>query len=339
MDQSASQARVSTQPDPPVRRDLGDPGRFSSARTFSPPVGSFVKPGVLGGYYIDFAAKAQQPSWPPPWLGPPEKQIHVAEAQWGLGCYERFLRGEGEEWLVAATAAADHLVVQQQTGGRLDGAWPHGTAMPHTYLLDPPWLSAMAQGEGASLLIRIYRRSGEERYADAARRALRVCDLPTGEGGVRAPLGDGFFLEEYPTEPASLVLNGGIFALWGYYDAAIGLGDAHAREQFDIGVETLAANLWRWDTGRWSLYDLYPHPAPNIASSAYHLLHTTQLRAMQLLAPHDDFEATADRFDEYMRSRLRRADAFARKVAFRLVVPRNSLLAHRMPFGPRRAET
>lgn len=320
-----------------MRRDLGDPGRFSSSRTFSPPVGSFVTPGVLGGYYIDFTAKAQQPSWPPPWLGPPEKQIHVAEAQWGLGCYERFLRGEGEEWLAAATAAADHLVVQQQTGGRLDGAWPHGTAMPHTYLLDPPWLSAMAQGEGASLLIRIYRHTGEERYADAARRALRMCDLPTGEGGVRAALGDGFFLEEYPTETASLVLNGGIFALWGYYDAAIGLGDAHDREQFHIGVETLATNLWRWDTGRWSLYDLYPHPAPNIASSAYHLLHTTQLRAMQLLAPHDQFEATADRFDEYMRSRLRRADAFARKVAFRLVVPRNALFARRMPFRSRRA--
>jgi hypothetical protein len=195
----------------------------------------------------------------------------------------------------------------------------------------------MAQGEGVSLLLRVHQRTGEERYADAARRAMRIMDLPSTHDGVRAPLGDGYFLEEYPTEPPSLVLNGGIFALWGYYDAAIGFGDAQAEEAFGLGVETLAANLWRWDTGRWSLYDLFPHPAPNIASSAYHLLHTTQLRAMQLVAPRKEFAETADRFDRYASSRRLRAEAFTRKVAFRLVVPRNSLLAHRMPFGSRRS--
>ena len=335
MDQSTSQAGVPARSRPPARPDLGDPGRFSSARSFAPPVGSFVRPGELGGYYIDFTAKAPIASWPPPWLPAPEKQIHVATAQWGLGCYERFLDGEGDEWLAAAAAAAEHLIDQQGRGGAMDGAWPHRIAMPHTYRLAAPWLSAMAQGEGASLLIRVHQRTGDERYADAAHRALRLLDTPTAAGGVRAALGDGFFLEEYPTDPASLVLNGGIFALWGYYDAAIGLGDPEARQAFDLGVETLAANLWRWDTGRWSLYDVFPHPAPNIASSAYHLLHTTQLRAMQLIAPRDEFERTADRFDRYASSRVRRADAFARKVAFRLVVPRNTLLAHRMPFPSR----
>ena len=224
------------------------------------------------------------------------------------------------------------LIEQQQD----DGAWPHLAPMPHTYRLDAPWLSGMAQGEGASLLIRVHMRSGDERLADAARRALRVLDRPTGQGGVRAPLGDGFFLEEYPTEPPSLVLNGGIFALWGYCDAAIAFADGDAAAAFDEGVDTLAANLGRWDTGGWSLYDLFPHPTPNIASSAYHLLHTTQLRAMQLVAPRPVFERTADRFDAYARSRRLRAEAFARKVAFRLMVPRNPFLAHRMPLGARR---
>jgi heparosan-N-sulfate-glucuronate 5-epimerase len=337
MDEPSRKADVATRG--PERTDHGDPGMFSSARTFAPPIGSFVHPGELGGYFIDFTAKAPEPRWPPPWLPEPEKLIHVAAAQWGLGCYERFLNGEGDEWLSAMIAAADHLLEQQEQGGTLDGAWPHRVAMPHTYRLTPPWLSAMAQGEGASVLVRAHLRTGEERYADGALRALRLLAVPTPDGGVRAPLGDGYFLEEYPTEPPSLVLNGGIFALWGYYDVAIALGDAHARDEFEVGVDTLAANLWRWDTGRWSLYDLFPHPAPNIASSAYHLLHTTQLRAMRLVAPREEFEATADRFDYYASSRLRRFDAFARKVAFRLVVPRNSLLAHRTPFPIRRAPT
>ena len=335
MNQPTSQPPVPPVSDPPKRRDLGDPGIFSSSRTFAPPVGSYVRPGTVDGYYIDFTAKAQTPEWPPPWLAPREKQIHVATAQWGLGAYERFLRGEGEPWLAAATAAADYLIDEQEP----DGSWPHLTSMPHTYRLEAPWLSAMAQGEGASLLIRIHQRTRDERYAEAARRALAILDLPTVDGGVRAALGEGFFLEEYPTDPASLVLNGGIFALWGYYDAGTEFGDAHLLGEFELGVRTLATNLWRWDTGRWSLYDLFPHPTPNIASSAYHLLHTTQLRAMGLIAPREEFAQTADRFDAYAASRLHRADAFARKVAFRLVVPRNNLLAYRMPFGPRRAPT
>lgn len=319
-----------------LERNLGDPGRFSSARAFAPPVGSHVRAGQIGGYYVDFTIKTGAPHWPPPWLAPLEKQIHVATAQWGLGCYERYLCGEGEAWLAAATAAAEHLVEHQQRGGADDGGWFHRTAMSHTYRLPAPWLSAMAQGEGASLLIRIFLASGDERYAEAARRALRSFEDRVGSGGLRATLGDGFFLEEYPTNPASLVLNGGIFALWGLYDAAIALADEGARRTFEEGVDTLAANLWRWDTGRWSLYDLFPHPAPNIASSAYHMLHTTQLRAMQLIAPRPEFASTADRFERYSASRLNRNLAFAAKVAFRLVVPRNSLMAQRMPSGRRR---
>jgi hypothetical protein len=57
------------------------------------------------------------------------------------------------------------------------------------------------------------------------------------------------------------------------------------------------------------------------------------------VAPREEFVQTADRFDEYASSRLLRANAFARKVAFRMIVPRNTLLAHRMPFGPRKAAT
>jgi heparosan-N-sulfate-glucuronate 5-epimerase len=317
----------------------GNPGRLSSAKNFAPEVGSHVREGSLGGYFIDFTIKTSRPEWPPPWMDPTKAQIHVAVAQWGLGCYERYLSGEGEQWLVAASQAADHLVNDQQRGGPADGAWLAFERMPHTYHLDPPWASAMGQGEGASLLVRVHRELGDSRYAEAAVRALRLLAVPVAEGGLSAPLGDGFFLEEYPTEIPSLVLNGGIFALWGCHDVAIALDDAAARTMFDRGVATLATNLHRWDTGAWSRYDLYPHRIVNISSSAYHLLHTTQLRAMARIVPDPEFTMVADRFEDYARSRRRRVVAFARKVSFRLAVPRNSLLAQRWPFGPRRARS
>lgn len=319
--------------EPPRRSRPGSPGFLSSARRFAPGVGSHLREDTLGGYYIDFSIKTHLPEWPPPWVDRNHSQIHVAVAQWGLGCYERYLGGEGEQWLVAASGAADYLVEDQHRGGRQDGAWLQLHAMPHTYRIAAPWASAMGQGEGASLLVRLYRELDREEYADAALRALRLLSVPVPEGGLRVPFAEGFFLEEYPTEIPSLVLNGGIFALWGYYDVAIALGDADARADFDEGVATLISNLHRWDTGTWSRYDLYPHPIVNISSSAYHLLHTTQLRAMARIVPDPELELVANRFEGYTKTRRRRAAAFIRKVGFRLAVPRSPLLAHRWPWA------
>jgi hypothetical protein len=99
---------------------------------------------------------------------------------------------------------------------------------------------------------------------------------------------------------------------------------------FRDGVETLAANIARWDLGYWSRYDLYPHPIVNVASPAYHALHVTQLRAMSLIAQDDRLDRMRARFESYQLSRTNRWRAFAAKAAFRLRVPRNQLLGRRM---------
>ena len=188
-----------------------------------------MRPGSLGGYYIDFTIKTTEPEWPPPWLRPASSPRSTSRSPSGASAVtSAYLGGEGDAWLVAASRAAEHLVNDQQRGGPQDGAWLQLDAMPHTYRIKPPWASAMGQGEGASLLVRVHHELGEDRYAEAALRALRLLSVPVSEGGLRAPLGDGFFLEEYPTEMPSLVLNGGIFALWGCNDVAIALDDATA---------------------------------------------------------------------------------------------------------------
>ncbi len=309
----------------------GAPNVLSTAGSFSPPVGSRIGASGVDGYYIDFSLKADSTDWPPAWLPPPERRIHVATAQLGLGAIERFLAGDGDEWLQLAITVADDLIDDQ----RRDGGWPHAIAMPHSYWLRPPWLSAMAQGEGASLLVRVAVHTSEERYAEAARLALRPMWVPTAEGGVRAELDGGFFPEEYPTEPASYVLNGAIFALWGCRDVALALDDADARRLYDEGVDALASGLHHFDTGFWSLYDLFPHPVPNVASGAYHLLHQTQLEAMQKVSPRPEFAQTAGRFAAYRESRTCRARAFGEKVAFRVAVPRTPRVAHRLPWSHR----
>ena len=152
----------------------------------------------------------------------------------------------------------------------------------------------MAQGEAASLLVRIYLETGDERFAVSARRALLPLCVDSLEGGVRAALGKGSFPEEYPTQPPSCVLNGGIFALWGLYDVGVALDHASARVAFRQAVDTLAENLYRWDVGYWSRYDLFPHATTNIASSFYHDLHINQLRAMHRLVARRQLAETAE---------------------------------------------
>ena len=251
----------------------------------------------------------------------------MTNAQWGLGAFERYLDGQGEEWLEGARACADHIVANLQVGGPRDGAWLHLVPMPHTFPLDPPWVSAMAQGEIASLLIRIHLETGEERYAEAATRALKTMLLPSGAGGTLAEIDGHPVLEEYPTAIPSAVLNGWIFAIWGLYDLAVGLGDAEARRLFEATVNGLAALIDRYDNGYWSCYDLYPHRLPNLASPSYHLLHIRQLSALQQLAPRPSVAAAIARFEAYRERPGNRRRALVEKVAFRFAVPRNTTMA------------
>jgi heparosan-N-sulfate-glucuronate 5-epimerase len=307
-------------------REFG--GFFSSARDFPLLPGPAVVPGAVRGYYVDLRLKARS-AWPPAWL--PEKgRLHVNVCQWGLGAYERHLAGEEGAWLEGARAAAGHLLAAQ----RDDGGFPHLEPYHHTFPLPPPWLSAMAQGQAASLLVRLHAETGEERYREAALRALEPYGVDSAAGGVRAPLDVGWWPEEYPTRPASYVLNGGLFAIFGLYDVWKGLGDERAGAWFRETAATAARSLHRWDTGFWSRYDLFPHPLPNLASSAYHLLHISQLEALQLLEPSDGVERTLDRFRRYRDSAVSPRLAFAGKAAFRLLVPRDIRIARRLPWSP-----
>jgi len=317
----------------------GAPGFFSSSRVFTQPVGVHVRPEEVAGYYIDLRLKAQ--GLQPPRSSPRKLKSFISNdaasptiyaAQWGLGAYERYLAGEGEAWCEAAVEAAMHLVQCQEKDGPQAGAWIHLRPLNHTYDVGSRWISAMAQGEAASLLMRAYAASEEDLFAEAALLALRPLSIPQSAGGVRTEFGGGFFLEEYPTDPPSHVLNGGIFALWGYYDVALGLADADARRQFNEGVDTLAKNIHRWDTGAWTRYDLFPFLITNLASSFYHLLHIDQLRAMQLIAPKPELVAAVERFEHYRASLVLPMRAFAHKAFFRMLIPRNRLLGRRTPF-------
>lgn len=290
--------------------------------SFDQPLGTQLD---AGGYHVDLRVKAGgEPIWPPPAFGPLPSLLWVGVCQFGLAAHERFVDEQDERWLATATSVGEHLLASMRSGGGLDGALAHGFAYPHTFHLEPGWVSAMAQGEAASLLARLHRSTGEERFAVAAERSLAPIAVATTVGGAGIGWRGGWWPEEYPTDPPSLVLNGGVFAMLGQYDVSHALGSEPARRAFVESADLLAANIAAWDLGWWTLYDLYPHVRANVASLAYQELHVTLLQALDRCEPRSDLARAARRFQEQRASRVATARAFAAKVAFRRAVPRRA---------------
>ena len=142
------------------------PDFFSSARSFSLPAGNRFGSQGVRGYYIDLSVKAEEAVWPHESLGRLEDRLWVRVHQWGLGAYERYLAGEGEQWLQNAVDVGEYALSQQVEGGARDGLWLNRLPYTKTFQLAAGWPSAMAQGEGASLLTRLYLETRDERYAE-----------------------------------------------------------------------------------------------------------------------------------------------------------------------------
>lgn len=215
------------------------------------------------------------------------------------------------------------------------GLLPYRFPMRHTFPLDAPWYSSLAQGEAASLLVRAAQILGRAQLFELADRVAGPLLDPESPLVVTTPQGP--VLEEYPTAPPSLVLNGWITSLFGLSDLASAprRGTATSRQAaaaFDAGTVTLAARLHLYRTLLgWSRYDLYPHPLTNTASLAYHRLHIDQLRALYSLTRVEAFATTADDWERSLASPPALFVGLTRKVAFRLVRPRSHRVRPRRP--------
>ena len=245
----------------------------------------------------------------------------VSIVQLGLGGWQ--VREADPAWLELVREVADWVVSNLDERGFLPYLFP----IAHTYDLEPPWASAMAQGQATSLLLRACEAVGKPSYAAAAAHA--AWSLTDSSSQLVAVTEHGAVLQEYPTDPPADVLNGWIFALFGLHDlAAAGTSlepDVRRRADdcFRLGCQTLVRRLPLYRTWpRWSRYDLFPHPLTHVASPFYHRLHIELLATMSDLAPNPVFSETTALWERGARSTLATAASVGRKVAFRAVRPR-----------------
>jgi heparosan-N-sulfate-glucuronate 5-epimerase len=292
-----------------------------------PEVNENFQPGELGEYYMPFIAKADYPGEFDS-AGIPLLNYHgklglqynpIAIAQYGLGNYNLFTRTGDPQRRTKFLTVADWLVTHLEKNGSGMWVWNHHFDWEYRTRLQAPWYSALAQGQGISVLVRAHRETGDTLYLDAAQRAFEPFLKAADEGGVAYRDDSGhIWLEEYIVSPPTHILNGFIWASWGVYDYFLAAGESVAQRLFDQAVETLAANLHCYEAGFWSLYEQSGTWLKMLASPFYHHLHIIQLEILYRLTGREIFRQYAMRWDGYRKSRLKRAAALLYKVIFKL---------------------
>jgi hypothetical protein len=282
---------------------------------------------VLGEYYMTFRQKADY-AGPFDEAGIPlldyrgalgRQYNPIAIAQYGLGncnLYQRTGDSAGrQKFLLVANWLVDHL----EPNRRGLAMWMHHFDWEYRDTLVAPWYSALAQGQGISVLVRAYQETRDEKYMGAAQSAFAAFQRDVADGGVTFTdrAGDLWF-EEYVVNPPTHILNGFLWASWGVYDYWLCTGDGMARDLFVRAVRTLVRNLRSFDTGFWSLYEHSGTRLPMLASGFYHSLHITQLKVMAALTGELVFQEYADKWTAYTQSGWNTRRAFAMKALFKV---------------------
>lgn len=286
-----------------------------------------VAVGTIGEYYMPFCSKADYAGLFDNkgipllnyrgTLGPQYNPIAIA--QYGLGNFNLWLRTRELARREKYLSAADWLVNSLEPHKLGSSVWMHKFDWEYRDTLRAPWHSALAQGQGISLLLRALVDTGNTKYEQAAERAIKSFSIDVREGGVAyTDSNNDLWFEEYIVFPPTHILNGFIWASWGVYDYYLVTKDTHVLQLFQAAIHTLERNLRCFDTGYWSLYELSGNRLPMLASSFYHQLHIVQLKVLHKMTGIADFENVAARWESYSHRTLNRKRAYLEKVLFKV---------------------
>jgi len=244
-------------------------------------------------------------------------------AWYGLASLERWLRSADRDGLTAFSRQVDWLV--HHAVRRDDGAvvWPYTFDWREGRCeLKAPWICAMAQGLGISVLVRAHRLGGGEHLLELCHAATRVFEKNVEDGGVRTLQHGHALYEEYPGYPLPRVLDGFLFSLLGLWDLAAQTGERWVCQLFADGIAGLVGSLDFWDYHRrWSWYGSHGYLCP----PHYNKLNAALLRALSGVSGEPILRERAEQWDSARRGMLTRAEVY---LAF-LVTKNLSRVRHR----------
>lgn len=223
----------------------------------------------------------------------------IAIFQYGLGCYDLFLKTQEDVYIKKFQLIANWAV----SNIREDGSWDSFSPIKSKLYT----VSSMCQGEGASLLFRAYKVFDDEKYKTIGFKAVDFMLKDINDGGVAVYKENELYLEEYPQTPRLSVLNGWIFSIFGLFDAV--KLDEKYKEHFIKTVNSLISTLEEYNTGYWSYYDL----SKRIASPAYHDLHIALLNVMYDITGRIEFKNYSEKFKNYQNKKSKKIKAILKK--------------------------
>ena len=160
-----------------------------------------------------------------------------------------------------------------------DGSFFHRFKLPF-YDFKLPWIGGLSQGLAISAFIRAYHKTQDKKYLKLAVKSfnsLKMNCLFTDSSGYT-------WIEEYPGVPS--ILNGFIYALFGVIDICKNTKLKSAEKLRNDCITTLLTNLYDFDMGYWSRYDLI-NKFP--ATAFYHKIHIEQMYALYYETGHERF--------------------------------------------------
>lgn len=223
----------------------------------------------------------------------------IAVFQYGLGAFDLYLLTKEEKYIRQFWNCVKFATTNQEESG----AWNNfGFVYP-----EAPY-SSMCQGEGASLLLRAHKITGEKQYVERAQKAIDFMLKPLEQGGTSKYEDGGVLFFEFTNKP--IVLNGWIFSLYGLYDFTLVDNNDKYQKFLDMAVKSLIKHLDDFDNGYWSMYDM----GGKITSPFYHNLHIAQLEALYLTFGNSEFKEVQEKFEMYKNKRVNRDRALIKKV-------------------------
>ena len=267
-------------------------------------LGTLLDPQELLGYYNDLTEKVIKApellsTEELPRYGGTEVYFPVDIFQYGLGAYDLYLQTKEQKYLTKVLLCAEWALANQLPSG----AWDN-----FSFLYPEAPYGAMAQGEGASLLLRVFKETQQERFLIAAHSAIDFMLLPLEDGGTTRYDHRGVIFMEYTHRP--VVMNGWIFAWWGLYDyVLVSQDNGRYQEILYLSCQTLEKELHHFARSFWSMYD----EGGRIASPFYHRLHIAQMQAMYQLTQHTVFSDYAQRWTDNDKNLIFKMSAFCIK--------------------------
>lgn len=223
----------------------------------------------------------------------------VAIFQYGLGAYDLYLQTHDERYVRKFMQCVDWAIEHEDEKGRWNN-FSH-------YCPENPY-SAMAQGEGVSLLIRAYKYTGKTDYLNAAKKALAFMLLPLTDGGTSKYESDDVYLMEYTFK--GMVMNGSIFSWWGLYDyVLVSKDEGIYKKIMEKTLQTIIKVLPMFKCTYWSMYSM----DGLIASPFYHNLHVAQMQAMYELTGEPIFDEYAKCWKQQQKNPICKGLAFIKK--------------------------